>query len=68
MVSNAPNRVFTTLGLVRSVANAGRSLAMVSPEKRSGFIVLTNSDKGGQLIYYEPLLALLDRVLTGAEV
>ena len=54
--------------LVHSGGQSGfRSLAMASPEKRSGFIVLTNSDTGGKLIYHPQMLDLLDRVLVSAD-
>jgi CubicO group peptidase (beta-lactamase class C family) len=54
--------------LVHSGGQSGfRSLAMAFPEKRSGFIVLTNSDNGGKLIYHQELLDLLDRVLVSAD-
>ena len=54
--------------LVHSGGQSGfRSLAMASPEKRSGFIVLTNSDNGGKLIYHPQMLDLLDRVLVSAD-
>jgi CubicO group peptidase (beta-lactamase class C family) len=37
-----------------------RSLVMVSPEKKSGFVMLTNSDKGGYVLYDEQLRAILE--------
>ena len=50
--------------LVHSGGQAGfRSLAMASPQNRSGFIVLTNSDNGGELIHHPALGELLDRVM-----
>ena len=55
--------------LVHSGGQSGfRSLAMASPKNRSGFIILTNSDNGGKLIYNQELLELLDRVLTAAPI
>jgi len=36
---------------------------MVSPTKRSGFIVLTNSDNGGKLIYHPSLLKPSEQIL-----
>ena len=53
--------------LVHSGGQSGfRSLAMASPKNRSGFVIFTNSDNGGKLIYNQSLLELLDRVLTSA--
>jgi CubicO group peptidase (beta-lactamase class C family) len=53
--------------LVHSGGQAGfRSLAMASPEKGTGFIVLTNSDNGGKLIYHPSTLNLLDRILVAS--
>jgi CubicO group peptidase (beta-lactamase class C family) len=37
-----------------------RSLVMVSIERKSGFVMLTNSDKGGYVLYNEQLRAVLD--------
>lgn len=46
--------------LVHSGGQSGyRSLAMASLENRSGFVVLTNSDNGGRLIYDPRMLELL---------
>lgn len=42
-----------------------RSLALASVEKRSGFIVLTNGDNGGRLLYDPTLAEILNRVLSG---
>jgi CubicO group peptidase (beta-lactamase class C family) len=54
--------------LVHSGGQSGfRCLAMASPERRSGFILLSNSDNGGRLIYDGSLLELLDRVLVSSE-
>jgi CubicO group peptidase (beta-lactamase class C family) len=43
-----------------------RSLAMISPEQRSGFVMLTNSDKGGYVVYNEALGKILNRLLPSA--
>jgi CubicO group peptidase (beta-lactamase class C family) len=43
-----------------------RSLAMISPEQRSGFVMFTNSDKGGYVIYNEALGKILNRLLPEA--
>lgn len=40
-----------------------RSLAMLSPEQRSGFVMFTNSDNGGYVIYNEALGKILNRLL-----
>ena len=40
-----------------------KSLTMISPEQRSGFIMLTNADKGGYVIYNEGLVKILNRLL-----
>jgi CubicO group peptidase (beta-lactamase class C family) len=51
--------------LVHSGGQSGfRSLAMASVEKRSAFIVLTNGDNGGKLIYDPRMQALLRRSVT----
>jgi hypothetical protein len=39
-----------------------RSLTMVSIERKSGFVMLTNSDIGGYLLYNEELRSVLDRL------
>ena len=40
-----------------------RSLAMISPEQKSGFVMFTNSDKGGYVVYNEALGKILNRLL-----
>jgi hypothetical protein len=35
---------------------------MLSLEKKSGFVMLTNSDKGGYVLYNEQLRAVLDKL------
>jgi CubicO group peptidase (beta-lactamase class C family) len=40
-----------------------RSLAMVSPEKKSAFVMFTNSDKGGYILYHEELRDKLNSLL-----
>jgi CubicO group peptidase (beta-lactamase class C family) len=40
-----------------------KSLTMISPEQRSGFVMFTNSDKGGYVIYHEGLGKILNRLL-----
>ena len=39
-----------------------KSLSMVSLEKKTGFVVLTNSDNGGYILYNEGLMNVLDRL------
>ncbi|HTE23821.1 serine hydrolase domain-containing protein [Flavitalea sp.] len=39
-----------------------KSLAMVSIEKKTGFVMLTNSDNGGYLLYNESLTNILNRL------
>ena len=52
--------------LVHSGGQTGfRSLAMASVEKKTGFIILTNGDNGGKVIYDPRILNLLARVLHG---
>ncbi len=52
--------------IVHSGGQAGfRSLAMASVEKQSGFIILTNGDNGGKVIYDQALQQILDRLLVG---
>lgn len=41
-----------------------RSLAMASLEKKSGFVMLTNSDGGGYVLFNEKLGNILDRLFT----
>jgi CubicO group peptidase (beta-lactamase class C family) len=40
-----------------------RSLAMISPQQKSGFVMFTNSDKGGYVVYDEALGKILNRLL-----
>jgi CubicO group peptidase (beta-lactamase class C family) len=42
-----------------------KSLTMVSIEKKSGFVMLTNSDNGGYLLYNEELGNVLNRLFGG---
>jgi CubicO group peptidase (beta-lactamase class C family) len=50
--------------IVHSGGQTGfRSLAMASPGRKSGFIILTNGDKGGKLTYDPDLGELLNQVL-----
>ena len=42
-----------------------RSLTMVSIERKSGFVMLTNSDNGGYLLYNEELRNVLNRLFGG---
>jgi CubicO group peptidase (beta-lactamase class C family) len=50
--------------LVHSGGQSGyRSLAMHSPELRSGFVMFTNSDNGGWILYNEELGKILNRIL-----
>ena len=52
--------------IVHSGGNDGfRSLAMASVEKKSGFIILTNGDSGGKVIYNQALGEILNRLLAG---
>lgn len=39
-----------------------RSLTMLSPERKSGFVMLTNGDSGGYLLYNEELENVLNRL------
>jgi len=53
--------------IVHSGGQAGfRSLAMSSLEKKSGFIMLTNGDNGGKVLYDPTLGTILNRLLAGA--
>ncbi len=53
--------------LVHSGGQSGfRSLALASIERKSGLIVLTNSDNGGKVIFHPRFLELADKVVTGA--
>jgi CubicO group peptidase (beta-lactamase class C family) len=53
--------------LVHSGGQAGfRSLAMASVERRSGFIILTNGDSGGRVIYDEAFDDAMNRLLAGS--
>ena len=40
-----------------------RSLAMLSPQRKSGFVMFTNSDNGGYILYNEKLGTILNRLL-----
>jgi CubicO group peptidase (beta-lactamase class C family) len=40
-----------------------RTLAMISPEQKSGFVMFTNSDNGGHIVYNQPLGTILNRLL-----
>ena len=42
-----------------------KSLMMVCPQRKSGFVMLTNSDKGGYLLYNEELEKVLNRLFIG---
>jgi CubicO group peptidase (beta-lactamase class C family) len=46
--------------------NGFRSLAMSSLEKKSGFIMLTNGDNGGKVLYNPTLGTSLNRLLAGS--
>lgn len=49
--------------LVHSGGQTGfRALAMASVPRRSGFIILTNSDNGGKLIYHPAVMEALNRL------
>jgi CubicO group peptidase (beta-lactamase class C family) len=53
--------------LVHSGGQSGfRSLALASIERKAGFIVLTNSDNGGRLMYEPRFLELARRMVMGA--
>ena len=41
-----------------------QSLTMASPERKSGFVVLTNSDNGWKVFHHPQFGALIDRLLT----
>jgi CubicO group peptidase (beta-lactamase class C family) len=50
--------------LVHSGGQSGyKSLAMVSVQRRSGFVMLTNSDYGGYVLYNEKLGKILNQLL-----
>lgn len=50
--------------IVHSGGQSGyRSLAMASVERKSGFVVLTNGDNGGKVIYDPRMMELLGKVL-----
>jgi CubicO group peptidase (beta-lactamase class C family) len=52
--------------LVHSGGQAGfRSLAMASVERKSGFIIPTNSDSGGQIVSHRAFADTMNRLLTG---
>lgn len=52
--------------LVHSGGQSGfRSLALASIDRRSGFIILTNSDNGGHVIYHPDVLRLADKLVMG---
>ena len=51
--------------IVHSGGQAGfRSLAMASVDRKSGFIMLTNGDNGGKVIYNQTLGEVLNQLLT----
>jgi CubicO group peptidase (beta-lactamase class C family) len=53
--------------LVHSGGQSGfRSLALASIERKAGFIVLTNSDNGGRLMYDPPFLEMARQIVMGA--
>jgi CubicO group peptidase (beta-lactamase class C family) len=50
--------------ILHSGGQAGyRSLAMLSPQRKSGFVMLTNSDNGGYILYDQKVGAILNRLL-----
>jgi CubicO group peptidase (beta-lactamase class C family) len=52
--------------LVHSGGQAGfRSLALASVERKSGFIILTNSDNGGKLINEAEMMAMAEKLVMG---
>jgi hypothetical protein len=52
--------------LVHSGGQSGfRSLALASVERRSGLIILTNSDNGGKMIFHPRFLELASQILLG---
>ena len=40
-----------------------RSLAMLSPQRKSGFVMLTNSDNGGRILYDQKVGTILNKLL-----
>ena len=49
--------------IVHSGGQSGfKSLTMVSLQKKTGFVMLTNSDNGGYLLYNESIMNVLDRL------
>jgi CubicO group peptidase (beta-lactamase class C family) len=54
--------------IVHSGGQSGfRSLALASVERKSGFIMLTNGDAGGRVLYDEKLSDLLNPLLAGPQ-
>ena len=52
--------------ILHSGGQAGfRSLTMASVNRKSGFIILTNSDNGGKVIFNPAFAAILNQVLVG---
>jgi CubicO group peptidase (beta-lactamase class C family) len=52
--------------IVHSGGNDGfRSLTMASVERKSGFIILTNSDNGGRVFYHPTFMKGMDQLLAG---
>lgn len=52
--------------IVHSGGQTGfRSLTMASVERKSGFVVLTNSDNGAKVFYHPDFIELTDRLLLG---
>lgn len=52
--------------ILHSGGQAGfRSLTMASVKRKSGFVMLTNGDNGGKVIFHQELGALLTELLAG---
>jgi len=52
--------------IIHSGGQAGfRSLTLASPQRKSGFIILTNSDNGGRVLFSPALGEVMNRLLDG---
>jgi CubicO group peptidase (beta-lactamase class C family) len=54
--------------ILHSGGNTGFScLTMASPQRKSGFIIMTNSDNGGKVFNSQPFGAVVNRLLDGTD-
>jgi CubicO group peptidase (beta-lactamase class C family) len=54
--------------ILHSGGNTGFScLTMASPQRKSAFIILTNSDNGGKVFYSQPFGAVVNQLLDGTD-